>query len=346
MSENQMVVEIQQPAAVVEGDAQELVSKVKTAPKMEMLKLGEIQVLKNFSVRTQLRDEILSSLKDALADGVNHFPPLSVFFDGERHILADGHYRYWALKAVEISAVECAVYQGSWRDAWLFSVQANASHGVRLSNTEKRAAVTKILQDEEWLKMSDYSIADLVRVSRSLVQKIRRELESSYGGQTTRIGRNGRQIETAGINGSKGSKERAIQARAVKDEEQGFGEMEAGQTDAAMAEAASHHLDALLEFGSGGSVEPVRLVQEDILPAVVESAHEERMRALLKENGDLRDQLETRDRLIAELQRESLMKDEQIAGLKAALADAKRSAKGYQPTVAKPTTSNHLPVVV
>ncbi len=59
------------------------------------------------------------------------FPPVTVFHDGERNWLADGFHRVAASKRAGFLDIEVDLRQGSRRDAILFSLGANATHGLR-----------------------------------------------------------------------------------------------------------------------------------------------------------------------------------------------------------------------
>lgn len=58
----------------------------------------------------------------------------------------------------------------------MFSVGSNASHGLRRTNADKRKAVLKLLEDEEWGKWSDRSIGEKCAVSNRFVTNLRNEL--------------------------------------------------------------------------------------------------------------------------------------------------------------------------
>jgi hypothetical protein len=62
------------------------------------------------------------------------------------------------------------------RDAILFSVGANATHGHRRTNEDKRRAVLKLLNDREWSKWSDREIARQCSVGNKFVGDLRRSL--------------------------------------------------------------------------------------------------------------------------------------------------------------------------
>ena len=62
---------------------------------------------------------------------------------------------------------------------WDFSLWgggANALHGLRRTNEDKRRAVTVLLTDEEWAKWSDREIARRAAVSNAFVTLLRRSL--------------------------------------------------------------------------------------------------------------------------------------------------------------------------
>jgi DNA repair exonuclease SbcCD ATPase subunit len=55
-------------------------------------------------------------------------------------------------------------------------MSANAKHGARRTNADKRHAVLMALEDEEYKRLSDHEIAELCRVTQPFVSKIRKEL--------------------------------------------------------------------------------------------------------------------------------------------------------------------------
>ena len=67
----------------------------------------------------------------------------------------------------------CEVRTGSLRDTILHSVGANATHGLRRTNADKRRAVRLLLEDAEWSGWSDNAIAKACHVHHSFVGKLR-----------------------------------------------------------------------------------------------------------------------------------------------------------------------------
>ena len=125
---------------------------------------------------TQPRDhvsiEVAREYAEAMADGAT-FPPVTVFYDGTEYWLADGFHRAEACGLLDVTEIDADVRQGTRRDAILFSVGANAAHGYRRSNMDKRRAVVTLLNDPEWAQWSDREIARRCYVGPSLVNTLR-----------------------------------------------------------------------------------------------------------------------------------------------------------------------------
>ena len=113
-------------------------------------------------------DEYAADLENGAA-----FPPVCVFLDGKDYWLADGFHRVKAYEKRGKRKIQAEVHQGSQRDVILFSVGANAEHGQRRTNADKRRAVQTLLEDEEWEKWSNREIAKRAGVSEFLVRDMR-----------------------------------------------------------------------------------------------------------------------------------------------------------------------------
>ena len=137
--------------------------------------LEQIKLDQHAQPRDHLNTEIVQEYAEAMAAGAQ-FPPLVVFFDGKTYWLADGFHRHYAALSNQIEAFPCDVHRGGLRDAILFSCGANAVHGYKRSNADKRHAVMRLLQDQEWRGWSDREIARQCNVSTDLVGDIRRDL--------------------------------------------------------------------------------------------------------------------------------------------------------------------------
>lgn len=101
------------------------------------------------------------------------FPPVVVYYDGAAYWLADGFHRLQAHRNAQKRAILADIRQGNLREAILHSAGANATHGLRRSNDDKRRAVMCLLDDPEWSQWSDRAIAKRCNVSQPFVSKLR-----------------------------------------------------------------------------------------------------------------------------------------------------------------------------
>ncbi len=126
-------------------------------------------------MRVEMSDQTIADYAEELITGTI-FPPIIVYFDGEDYWLADGFHRVEAARKVEHESIEAEIRGGSDRDAILHGIGANARHGLRRSQADKRQAVEALLRDPEWCKWSDRRVAKVANVDHKTVGKIRREV--------------------------------------------------------------------------------------------------------------------------------------------------------------------------
>lgn len=139
---------------------------------MEALDLQSIRLDGGTQSRAALCDETI----EEYAEHVDELPWSDVFYDGNDYWLADGFHRWHAHHRAGRQTMRCHVRQGTRRDAILFSVSANDTHGLRRTNADKRRAVETLLNDPEWSGWSDRVIAEHVGVSNPFVSGIRNQL--------------------------------------------------------------------------------------------------------------------------------------------------------------------------
>ena len=137
--------------------------------------------------RAKIYWETVQEYTEALLNG-DKFPPIIVYYDGEDYWLADGFHRMDAYIACRQEMIPVTIRQGTRRDAVLHSVGANATHGLRRTNQDKRRAVELLLNDPEWSQWSDREIARVCGVGNVFVSKLRNSLftANSDNTQTTR----------------------------------------------------------------------------------------------------------------------------------------------------------------
>ncbi len=138
---------------------------------------------------TQARVAIATLVVDEYAaamQGGAVFPPVIVFRDGEALWLADGFHRVYAAIQLGKTTISATIHPGTRRDAVLYAVGANARHGLRRSNADKRRAVQLLLDDPQWRQWSNREIARRCGVDEGLVRKVRAAV-SADDPQMTRL---------------------------------------------------------------------------------------------------------------------------------------------------------------
>ena len=132
--------------------------------------------------RTQPRAKVdLELIEEYAADMEkgDDFPPIVIFGSDDEYVVADGFHRLAAADDLDWEYIEADVRDGGIREATLYSVGANAKHGKRRTNEDKRRVVKKLLEDKEWSQWSDREIARRCRVSHPFVSQARESLSGN-----------------------------------------------------------------------------------------------------------------------------------------------------------------------
>lgn len=189
-----------------------------TAPdeiiKGEMVLVSDIVLDSDVQPRESISPTLIKEYAEAMSEGAE-FPPVVLFRDAEGTLVAaDGWHRVRAARDIGRAEIKADIYPGDRREAILYSVSANATHGSRRTDADKRRAVQRLLTDPEWSQWSASVIAEKVGVSQPFVSGMRRQLDDGDGdgevrtadGRTMRTGTLGgrggrRRQEPAGTNG-------------------------------------------------------------------------------------------------------------------------------------------------
>lgn len=137
---------------------------------------------------TQSRAALNPSTIEEYAESIEagqELPAVILFHDGEAYWLADGFHRVASARKAGKKTVSAEVRQGTRREAILHSVGANANHGLRRTNADKRRAVENLLADAEWKTWSDREIAKQCAVSHGFVASLRPQQHSVLTGNVT-----------------------------------------------------------------------------------------------------------------------------------------------------------------
>ncbi len=159
----------------------------KLANTPEMIPVKAIQVDGGTQMRAGIDEKTVDEYFSEMRNGAV-FPPVLVYYDGSAYWLADGFHRLKAHKLAWVTPgmpgepggyskpeIAAEVRAGTKRDAILYAASANASHGLRRTNADKRRAVLALLQDPEWSQWSDGEIAKRCAVSQPFVSGLRKD---------------------------------------------------------------------------------------------------------------------------------------------------------------------------
>ena len=122
---------------------------------------------------------VVADYATAMEEGAT-FPPIILFHDGETYWPGDGFHRLDAAKRINRDSIAAEVREGKQRDALLHAASANASHGLRRTQADKKRSVETLLRDAEWAKWSDRQIGKACAVDHKTVGRIRREVTGEF----------------------------------------------------------------------------------------------------------------------------------------------------------------------
>lgn len=144
-------------------------------PTHEMLPIAQIRRDGGTQPRSRLNEEVVADYAEDMQNE-KIFPPVVVYYDGQDYWLADGFHRVKAAEQAGLESIAVDLRHGTRREAVLFSVGANAAHGLRRTNADKRRAVIRLLSDPEWSKWSNREIGRHCAVTEGFVRRIKGEL--------------------------------------------------------------------------------------------------------------------------------------------------------------------------
>lgn len=141
---------------------------------MNMLKL-KIEDLntRDLQTRAALNEDTVVDYAEAMERG-DKFPAVTVFTDGADYYLADGFHRVEALRRIGKKSVMAELQNGEYKDALLYALKANSTHGLRRTNADKRHALEMAWNAREHLfggEPSNALLADTCGVTRQWVIK-------------------------------------------------------------------------------------------------------------------------------------------------------------------------------
>lgn len=177
----------------------------------------------DFTLSPQVRDEVRTDVVVEYAERYKEkaaMPPIVVFQNkgDKKYLLGDGLHRSLANKENNCKGIQAEVMPGGYEEALKYALTANAAHGLRRSNADKRRCVMAAIK--QWPKQSNIQLSETAGVSDRYVGEIRKEMESKKVIAPTpeRTTRSGRIMATDNIgstpNGSESKPDKSLQTKA------------------------------------------------------------------------------------------------------------------------------------
>ena len=132
-----------------------------------------------------------------LAETEASLPPILV--DRRSMRVIDGMHRLLAASLRGREVIEVEFFDGSAADAFLRAVEANVTHGLPLSQADRRAAASRIIASHPY--MSDRAIGESAGLAAKTVAGIRRRSTGAVPQLNARVGRDGRVRPLDGVAG-------------------------------------------------------------------------------------------------------------------------------------------------
>ena len=152
------------------------------------IQLSSIQRDTSIQTRAEINMETVNSYAEAMTDGAK-FPPVVLFGEKDKCWIGDGWHRVMAAEQIGALDIPAELRKGGRVDALKHALGANAVHGQRRTNADKRRCVEIAIK--EFAGLSSRAIAELCAVSPGLVDQHRSALPTV--GNATRTTSDGRQ---------------------------------------------------------------------------------------------------------------------------------------------------------
>lgn len=171
------------------------------------MNIQEIAINEQLQQRAEMNQQTINEYAEIITnEGAEVFPAIKALCVDGLYYIIDGFHRYYAMLQAGIEEVHVNVIgSGTMRDAILYTVGANAAHGLNRTSADKRKAVMALLQDEEWSKWSDREIARRCKVSNTFVSHIRNDVTVNVDSEKTFIDKHGKtaKMNTGNIGSNK-----------------------------------------------------------------------------------------------------------------------------------------------
>ena len=144
---------------------------------IENVLISDVIVDSRYQFRESTDPELVQDYTMQIINGVE-FPPVEGFRTEGGLLLVDGFQRLEAMKIADKRKIQVRIHEGNERDALLYALAANKTHGARLSNADKRKKGMFVLHDPELSLLSDNKLAELTGITQQALSNWRRELKA------------------------------------------------------------------------------------------------------------------------------------------------------------------------
>jgi uncharacterized ParB-like nuclease family protein len=160
--------------------------KKPTTPEVKTIGIFDISADAATQMRVDMDDDQVANCEEAYRAKAA-IPPIDVFEGDGTYYIGDGWHRYHGARRAGLKNIAANVWPGGRPAAIKHALGANATHGLRRSNSDKRKAVRVALG--EFPDLSNRAIAEMCKVSDPFVSKLRPEVLTV---STSRIGQDGK----------------------------------------------------------------------------------------------------------------------------------------------------------
>ena len=152
------------------------------------VRLDAIELDVSIQCRAHIDTAVVNEYAEAMTDGAT-FPPIMLFAADGKHYIGDGWHRVMASKQIGALGIPATVEPGGRAAALKYALGANALHGHRRTNADKRRAVEIAIR--EFPKVSTAVLASMCGVSRPFVDGLRQQ--DATVASSPRVGKDGKQ---------------------------------------------------------------------------------------------------------------------------------------------------------
>lgn len=140
------------------------------------IKLTAIERDTTIQCRASIDVATVNDYAERMTEG-DEFPPVVLFATNGKHWVGDGWHRLLAAEHIGALTIPAEIRKGGRVEALKHALGANAAHGHRRTNADKRRCVEIALR--EFPKLSSRAVAEMCGVGRDLVDRARQVADSA-----------------------------------------------------------------------------------------------------------------------------------------------------------------------